>query len=159
MPEQNEIIENTVLADLVNRYRVYAPEIAKRRKPGQFVILRIDEDGERIPLTIADADPDAGTLTLVVQEVGKSTANLTRLDHANRRFAGRSGTRRRYAGQGVGNLGNHLPLAPARGQLFALHQRVVGGADVVLELLRQQGLFAGSGCSSTRSSLLTTALA
>jgi ferredoxin--NADP+ reductase len=74
-----EIIENTVLAEKVNRYRIHAPEIAKRRKAGQFIILRIDEDGERIPLTIADADPQAGTLTLVVQEVGKTTARMTRL--------------------------------------------------------------------------------
>ena len=74
-----EVIENTVLAEKVNRYRIRAPEIAKRRKAGQFIILRIDEDGERIPLTIADADPGEGTLTLVVQEVGKTTMRMTRL--------------------------------------------------------------------------------
>jgi ferredoxin--NADP+ reductase len=74
-----EVIENAVLAEKVNRYRIYAPDIAKRRQAGQFVILRIDEDGERIPLTIADADPQAGTLALVVQEVGKTTARMTRL--------------------------------------------------------------------------------
>jgi ferredoxin--NADP+ reductase len=74
-----EVIENTVLAEKVNRYRIRAPEIAKRRKAGQFIILRIDDDGERIPLTIADADPQEGTLTLVVQEVGKTTMRMTRL--------------------------------------------------------------------------------
>ena len=79
MPEMYEVMENEVLAEKVNRYRIHAPEIAKRRKAGQFIILRIDEDGERIPLTIADADPQAGTLTLVVQEVGKTTARLARL--------------------------------------------------------------------------------
>jgi ferredoxin--NADP+ reductase len=79
-----EVIENTVLAEKVNRYRIHAPEIAKRRKAGQFIILRIDEDGERIPLTIADADPQAGTLTLVVQEVGKTTARMTRLKPGER---------------------------------------------------------------------------
>jgi ferredoxin--NADP+ reductase len=79
VPEMYEVTENEVLAEKVNRYRIYAPKIAKRRKAGQFIILRIDEDGERIPLTIADADPQAGTLTLVVQEVGKTTARLARL--------------------------------------------------------------------------------
>jgi ferredoxin--NADP+ reductase len=79
VPEMYEVIENAVLAEKVNRYRIYAPDIAKRRQAGQFVILRIDEDGERIPLTIADADPQAGTLALVVQEVGKTTARMTRL--------------------------------------------------------------------------------
>ena len=79
MPELNEVLENVVLAEAVNRYRVYAPAIAERRRAGQFVIIRVDEEGERIPLTIADADADAGTITLVVQAVGKSTSQMTRL--------------------------------------------------------------------------------
>lgn len=84
MPEMYEVTENTLLAEKVNRYRIYAPEIAQRRQAGQFIILRIDEDGERIPLTIADADPREGTLTLVVQEVGKTTARMTRLKPGER---------------------------------------------------------------------------
>jgi len=79
-----EVIENTILAEKVNRYRINAADIARRRQAGQFIILRIDEDGERIPLTIADADPEAGTLTLVVQEVGKTTARMTRLKPGDR---------------------------------------------------------------------------
>ncbi len=79
MPAANEVLENEVLAENVNRYRIYAPEISRRRKAGQFVIVRLHEDSERIPLTIADADPEIGTLTLVVQEVGKSTAEMARL--------------------------------------------------------------------------------
>jgi len=79
VPQLYEVLENTVLAEKVNRYRIYAPQIAERRKAGQFVIIRIDQDGERIPLTIADADPGAGTLTLVVQEVGKTTLRMTML--------------------------------------------------------------------------------
>jgi len=51
-----------------------APEIAKKRQAGQFVILRVYEQGERIPLTIADADPDNGTITVISQRAGKSTA-------------------------------------------------------------------------------------
>jgi len=80
----NEIIENVVLAESINRYRVAAPKIAARRKAGQFVIVRIDEYGERIPLTIADADPERGTITLVVQAVGKSTAQMATLRPGDR---------------------------------------------------------------------------
>jgi ferredoxin--NADP+ reductase len=80
----NEILENVVLSDSVNRYLVAAPKIAARRKAGQFVIVRIDEFGERIPLTIADADPEQGTITLVVQAVGKSTAQMATLKPGDR---------------------------------------------------------------------------
>jgi ferredoxin--NADP+ reductase len=75
----NKILENVLLTDNVNRYIVHAPKIAERRKAGQFVIVRIHEQGERIPLTIADADPEQGTITLVVQVVGKSTAQMAEL--------------------------------------------------------------------------------
>lgn len=58
---------------------VEAPGIARKRKAGQFVVLRVDEPGERFPITIADSDPEAGTITLVAQEVGTSTKKLGRL--------------------------------------------------------------------------------
>jgi len=64
------------LAPGVVRFWVDAPAIARKRRPGQFVIVRIHERGERIPLTIADADPAAGTIALVVQAVGRSTTAL-----------------------------------------------------------------------------------
>lgn len=57
--------------------KVEAPEIAKKRKAGQFIILRVSESGERIPLTIADADPDEGWIELVVQAVGATTKMLS----------------------------------------------------------------------------------
>ncbi len=79
MYEQNAIIENTQIAEKVNRYLIYAPLIASKRKAGQFVMVRVDEKAERIPLTIADADPQTGTITLVVQEVGFSTAKMARM--------------------------------------------------------------------------------
>jgi NAD(P)H-flavin reductase len=75
----NEIFQNVQLAENINQYIVSAPLIAKRRKAGQFVIVRINETGERVPLTIADADLDKGTITLVVQTVGKSTAQMATL--------------------------------------------------------------------------------
>ncbi len=58
---------------------IEAPQIAQKCKPGNFIILRIDQNGERIPLTIADADPQAGTVTIVFLAIGKSTAQLLAL--------------------------------------------------------------------------------
>jgi ferredoxin--NADP+ reductase len=84
MPQDAEIRENTRIAPGVNRYRIFSPEIAKARRPGQFVIIRIDDHGERIPLTIADADPDKGELLLIVQKVGKTTAHLATLKKGQR---------------------------------------------------------------------------
>ena len=54
---------------------IEAPLIAKKAEPGQFIILRVDEDGERIPLTIADFDREAGTVTIIFQIVGATTEN------------------------------------------------------------------------------------
>jgi ferredoxin--NADP+ reductase len=75
----NELLEKATLAPKVTRYVIRAPAIARRRKAGQFVIIRLNEEGERIPLTIADADADLGTVTLIVQEVGKTTAEMAEL--------------------------------------------------------------------------------
>ena len=68
------------LSPNVTRLDVEAPRIAKIRQPGQFVIVRKAEGCERIPLTIADADPEKGTITLVIQAVGKSTRELVALE-------------------------------------------------------------------------------
>jgi ferredoxin--NADP+ reductase len=74
------IIEAEFLAADVKQFRIEAPRIARKRQAGQFVIVRIHEHGERIPLTIADADPAAGTVTLIVQGVGKTTRLMNRLE-------------------------------------------------------------------------------
>ena len=68
------------LSPEVIRIAVDAPDVAKRRKPGQFVIVMASERSERIPLTICDADPAAGTITLIFQVVGSSTRDLANLD-------------------------------------------------------------------------------
>jgi ferredoxin--NADP+ reductase len=70
------IVEARFLAPDIKLFRLRAPRIARRQKPGQFVILRTHAEGERIPLTIADADPADGTVTLIVQGVGKTTRLL-----------------------------------------------------------------------------------
>lgn len=70
------ILEKHVLSEVVKLFIVQAPRVAQKARPGQFVIVRINEQGERIPLTIADFDAQAGTITLIVQEVGKSTLQM-----------------------------------------------------------------------------------
>ncbi len=70
------ILEKEQFSEKVVKLVVEAPEVAKARKPGHFVIVRCGEGGERIPLTIADADTVAGTVTLVVQDVGLSTHKI-----------------------------------------------------------------------------------
>jgi ferredoxin--NADP+ reductase len=71
-----KILEKQALSDVTKLMVVEAPQVARKAKPGQFVIVRVDEPGERIPLTIADFDRDAGTITLIFQEVGKSTMQM-----------------------------------------------------------------------------------
>lgn len=76
----NRIISKTRFSEKVFKFEIEAPLIAKARKAGHFVIVRVGEKGERMPLTIAGADPTKGTITLVAQEVGLSS---TRLCHLN----------------------------------------------------------------------------
>ncbi len=66
------------LASDVKWFQIEAPLVARHRQPGQFVILRVTENGERIPLTMADADPRAGTIELIVKAIGKTTRLLCR---------------------------------------------------------------------------------
>jgi ferredoxin--NADP+ reductase len=68
-----KILSKQILALGIKRFEIVAPEIAQRRKAGQFVILRVHKEGERIPITIADANPAKGSITLIVQEVGMTT--------------------------------------------------------------------------------------
>lgn len=76
----NRIVDKTHFSEKVVRLVVEAPEVAKARKPGHFVIVRCGEKGERIPLTISDADVKAGTITLVIQAVGESTQKICALE-------------------------------------------------------------------------------
>lgn len=79
-----EIIGKSHFSEKVVSLTVKAPEIAKARKPGHFVIVRCGENGERIPLTIADSDVKAGTIRLVVQAVGASTQLICALEPGDR---------------------------------------------------------------------------
>jgi len=74
-----EILEARFLAPDVKLFRIQAPRIARKRQAGQFVILRVHEHGERIPITIADSDAGRGDITIVVQGIGKTTKLLNSL--------------------------------------------------------------------------------
>ena len=76
----NRILEKEQLSEEVFRLRVHAPLIAEERQPGQFIMLQLDDMGERVPLTIADADLDAGSITLIFQTVGSTTHLLAELE-------------------------------------------------------------------------------
>jgi ferredoxin--NADP+ reductase len=72
----NAIIEKSILSENIVRMVFEAPAIAKKRKAGQFVLLKVDQKGEKIPLTIVDSDSKKGTITIIFQVVGKTTAML-----------------------------------------------------------------------------------
>jgi len=72
----NEILELKKLAPEINLLKLNVPLITQKAKAGQFVVLRINEEGERIPMSITDLDPETGILTIIFQEVGKTTAHL-----------------------------------------------------------------------------------
>ena len=77
----NQILEKKQLSEIVFSMKLEAPLIARERQAGQFIILQLDEDfGERIPLTVADADPEAGTITIIFQAVGKTTKRMATMD-------------------------------------------------------------------------------
>lgn len=75
-----KIVDARPLATNIKQFVVQAPRIARKQRPGQFVILRLHDHGERIPLTIKDSDPEAGTVTIVAQSVGKTTTLLNMLE-------------------------------------------------------------------------------
>ena len=77
------IVKKEVLNPTVTRMEIEAPLIAKKAEPGQFIILRVDEKGERIPLTVADFDRERGTVTIIFQIVGATTEKLNHLEEGD----------------------------------------------------------------------------
>ncbi len=78
-----KILQAEFIAPGIKRFVIQAPRIARKQKPGQFVILRVYEEGERIPITIERSDPARGTINIVVQSVGKTTHLLNSLETAD----------------------------------------------------------------------------
>jgi len=78
-----QILQKRVLAPTIKLFEVHAPKVAAKAKAGQFIILRIDEPGERIPLTIADFNREKGTITTIFQEVGATTIQLGKMNEGD----------------------------------------------------------------------------
>jgi len=127
----NKIIKKEVLNPFVKLMVVEAPHIAKKALAGQFVILRVTENGERIPLTIADYDREKGTITIIFQEVGKTTQMLGALNEGDfiLDFVGPLGKPTEYEGnlKKVAVIGGGLGTAIAYPQAKQLHSM---GVDV-----------------------------
>ncbi len=82
----NRITEKIYLSENVVKMVVEAPDVARKRKAGQFIVLMTDEKGERIPLTIVDSDAEKGTITLIFQIVGKTTSCLAEMNEGDTLF-------------------------------------------------------------------------
>jgi len=118
------------LHETVTLMEVEAPYIAKKAKPGQFIILRVDENGERVPLTVAGTDPARGTVTIIFQKVGYTTRRLDLLNEGDAilDFVGPLGVASHLEGmKKVAVIGGGLGVAIAYPQAKALHDM---GAEV-----------------------------
>ena len=118
------IVKKRVLNPTVTYMEILAPHIAKKAQPGQFIMLRINEDGERIPLTIAGYDREAGTVTIIVQKVGYTTYALDELNEGDSLldFVGPLGVPSEFEGlKKVCVVGGGLGVAIAYPQAKALH--------------------------------------
>ncbi|MBQ4427693.1 MAG: sulfide/dihydroorotate dehydrogenase-like FAD/NAD-binding protein [Oscillospiraceae bacterium] len=129
MPKKYEIVKKEDLTPDVVRVTVYAPFVAKKAKPGQFIILRTDERGERIPLTISKAEGD--NVSVVVQKVGDGTLTLGDMNEGDclQDFVGPLGVPTEIEGKKVAVIGGGLGCAIALPVAKSLHDR---GVDVDL---------------------------
>ncbi|APG25100.1 sulfide/dihydroorotate dehydrogenase-like FAD/NAD-binding protein [Syntrophotalea acetylenica] len=142
-----EVLSNDILAPNVHRMVIRAPRIARVRKPGQFVIVRVEEGGERIPLTIGDADIAKGTITLFIQAVGLTSLKLVGTPVGNhlRDVAGPLGqpTHIRKWGRVVcigGGLGTAVLYPMARALPAAGNEvtTIIGGRSAPFIILEQE---------------------
>ncbi|MEF8878825.1 MAG: sulfide/dihydroorotate dehydrogenase-like FAD/NAD-binding protein [Candidatus Thermoplasmatota archaeon] len=120
-----EIVDKKTLSENVKQMKIKAPMVARKAKPGQFIILRIDEKGERIPLTIADYDEDRGTITVIFMEVGKTTKQLGEMKEGDKllNFAGPLGVPSEIENFGnVVCIGGGVGIAPLYPIVRALKQ-------------------------------------
>ena len=127
-----KVIKKRVLNPQIFLMEIDAPLVAKKAEPGQFIILRIDEQGERVPFTVADFDRDKGTVTIIVQIVGKTTKDLSMIEEGETilDFAGPLGQPTPLEGlKKVAVIGGGLGTAIAYPQAKKLHAM---GADVTV---------------------------
>lgn len=132
-----KIVKARRLADKIFLMDVHAPRVASHCQPGQFIIVKMDEKGERIPLTICDYDREAGTITIVVQEVGASTTKMGELKEGDyfRDFTGPLGCPSEFVEEDLETLKKKKMLFVAGG---------VGAAPVYPQVkwLREHGIEA-----------------
>lgn len=122
------IVTKRPLHDTVTLMEIEAPAVARKALPGQFIILRIDDAGERIPLTIADYDREKGTVTIIFQKVGQTTHRLDTLNEGDmlQDFVGPLGRPSEVEGmKRVAVIGGGLGVAIAYPQAKALHEHGV----------------------------------
>lgn len=136
-----KILDKEILTDVIKSMVIEAPHVAKAARPGQFIIVRINEEGERIPLTIADFDRANGTVTIVFQEVGKSTMHLGSLKPGDTiaTFAGPLGNPSEIAYYGrVICIGGGVGIAPVYPIARALKEK--GNFVISILGVRSKGL-------------------
>lgn len=141
------ILERRELAPKTVLFEVEAPQIARKAKAGQFIILRVHDQGERIPLTIAQADPERGAVTIVAQELGKTTYDLNRLQVGETLldFVGPLGKPTHIENRGTvvcvgGGVGNAVVWAQVRGFKEAGNRviTIIGARNKELLILEQE---------------------
>ena len=144
-----KIVEKKALADNIYLLRIEAPRVAQSALPGQFVIVRVDEQGERVPLTIADYDKADGTVTIVIQTIGVSTRKLCTLAEGD------------YIADFVGPLGNpsefiHLSKEELESRRYLFVAGGVGTAPVYPQVkwLHENGGHADVIIGSKTASML-----
>ena len=141
------IVKKEILNPTVTRMDIEAPLIAKKAEPGQFIILRVDEDGERIPLTIADFDREAGTVSIIFQIVGATTECLNHKEAGEyiQDFVGPLGTKSEVEGlKKVAVVGGGVgcaiayPIAKKFHQLGTKVHSIVGFRNKDLVILEKE---------------------
>ena len=136
-----KIVKKEILADNIFLMDIEAPRVAATCEPGQFIIVKMDEKGERIPLTICDYDRNAGTITIVVQTIGASTNRMKNFEvgESFRDFVGPLGCPSEFVSEDINELknkkilfvGGGLGTAPVYPQVKWLHEHGVD-ADVII---------------------------
>ncbi len=142
-----KITKKRVLNELTTWMDIFAPSVAKHAQPGQFIILRVDADGERIPLTIGGYDREKGTITIIFQALGATTMQLAAMNEGDSLldFAGPLGHPSELEGlKRVAIIGGGLGVAIAYPQAKAMHDKgvhvdlIVGFRNVDLIILEEE---------------------
>ena len=144
-----KILEKRLLAENIYLLQIEAPRVAQSALPGQFVIVRVDEQGERVPLTIADFDKEKGSVTIVIQTIGVSTRKLCALSEGD------------YIADFAGPLGNpsefvHMPMEELQKRQYLFVAGGVGTAPVYPQVkwLHEHGVKADVIIGAKTASML-----